>query len=317
MSFDSATHRAAVLIKCLPQATASKLLARLDADDLRVVFERIRNLGQISHRQRQLAASRFVKEVSAGESKSRLQRQSSDASPFSFLAETSSDIRNRILVGEHPQIVATVLSFLPTSIASESLNSLEPETRVTVLRRMCQIDSFEEKEVANIAFQLKSRLNRLLNSDRMRQGGMRAAEKLISCSDSVTQESLFEAIGQQDPELGEQLRREIFRFDDLRSFTDVDIKTLLRFVDTSVWAPALRNCDAQMQRKILGNLAARPRQILQRELDAIESMDTHVAQQAQSHVVDVCVSLAEKHQIRLPVAAPPVAVPSVMANVPV
>lgn len=305
MSFESAIHRAAVLIKSLPQQQASRLLAKLDAQDLQTVFKRIRSLGTITEQQRQLAIQKFL-ETAAGlasnttSSTGKKSATSSAAGPFDFLCEVSDEIRFRILVGEHPRLVATVLSFLPTRLASATLNSFEPETRVMVLRRLCQLEKFDAQQIANISFQLKSRLKRLLYSDRCREGGFNVATKLLSCTDAATRESLIECLDQQDPELARELNQQILRFENLSQFSDTDIKTILKWVDTSLWAPALKNASMPVRKKILKNMGERPAEILNREIQSIGELPPHFSAEAQSQVIDTCIRLAESQQIRMP-----------------
>lgn len=305
MLFESAIHRAAVLIKSLPQPQASRLLAKLDSNDLQTVFKKIRTLTNVSEPQRLSAIQKFLEASTAlaskpAKSNRRKSGESPGSGPFDFLTEVSAEIRFRILVGEHPKVVASVLSFLPTKMAATTLNSLEPETRITVLRRLCQLDEFDSQEIANISYQLKSRLNRLLNSDRCRQGGFRVATKLLSCTDSATRESLIEYLDQQDPELARDLKQQVLRFECLSQFSDADIRTILKWVDTSVWAPALKNAATPVRTKILKNMSERPREILNREIQNINALAPHFSAEAQTHVIDTCIRLAERQQIRLP-----------------
>ncbi len=309
MTFESAVHRAAVLIKCLPQRQASRLLAKLDAKDLQTVFKRIRTLGSISEQQRQLAIQKFLETavtLASPSSKSTGKRSAASlaAGPFDFLCEVSDEIRFRILAGEHPGLVASVLSFLPTQLASATLNRFEPETRVTVLRRLCQLEKFDSQEIANISFQLKSRLNRLLHSDRCREGGFNVATKLLSCTDAATRESLIECLDQQDPELARELSEQVLRFENLPQFSDTDIKTILKWVDTSLWAPALKNAAMPVRKKVLKNMGRRPGDILNREIQNISELAPHFSAQAQSQVIDTCIRLAERQQIRIPSGRP-------------
>ena len=225
---------------------------------------------------------------------------SSDKSPFEFLAEVEDSIRFQILTGEHPAVIATVLSFLPTRAASETLNRFEPELRVTILRRMCQIESFDQQEVARLSAQLKSCLQNMLSGDRFRSGGVGIAKRLLSCADTETQESLIECLNQQDPELARELKQCIFQFSDLIRLSNTDVKMVLKWVDTALWAPALKNASPAIRKKVLLNMAVRPREILNREIQTIGNVELFAVNQAQSRIVATCIRLAEKQLIALP-----------------
>lgn len=304
MPFDSALHRAAVLVKSLPQKQAARLVKKLDANELQVVFKAMRNIGEQNHHGRVAALRRFcelTKQRALEHRKSgRHELSKNSLGPFDFLVDTSDDIRHRLLRTEHPQYIATAISFLPTQVASDTLNQFEANERVAILRKLCHISQFDITSVAELSDRLQDRMQRLLNADKFERSGVEVASRLISISDAQTQMSLIDSLDHADTDLAEVILEQIVSFDQLLELSDKDIKTVLKWVDTSSWAPALKTASRLLVRKVLDNLAERPRDILRREIQNFQTEDQAIVEAARRSVMVVVLQLQERGSIQLP-----------------
>ncbi len=322
----SSTERAAILIKSLPIQQAAKIVDRLQPSELQTLFGKMKTLPRIDDQQFVSVIIEFITSCSRrteiGQTVARkTQRQfaqnvvgtrsgalASDATvvntdpknPFEFLVKIPASVRYQLLANEHPRNIAIVFSCLPPDVASATLNSLEPELRVSVLRRLCEVDEFDPIEIANLSFVLNSRLRKIRNLDHHPKAGVELAARLLSYTDEKTQQQIVECLSVESPEMACRLENSIFCFSDIQRLSDNDIKTILASLDTACWAPALKYSSLQLRKKILDNLAARPRNVLNREISEIGSVDSQVAFHAQQQVVKVCLQLNDLGRIQLP-----------------
>ena len=95
------------------------------------------------------------------------------------------------------------------------MKSLDPVTRVSVLRRLCELEELDQEAVAQLSYALKLRYRKLMNKQQYNKPGMQSAVALLSCSDPQTQETLFALINQSDPDLAENLQRRVIKLEDL------------------------------------------------------------------------------------------------------
>ncbi len=310
MNFASAIQRAAVLVKVLPQQQAGRLLSKLTATDLQEIFRRIRTLGNVTDEQKKAAIRQFLK--SAVDIKTRRSNspppektaQEWESGPFDFLVEAEDSLRFRVLASEHPRVVATVLSLLPASLAATTLNQFESEARVSILRRLCELESIDQEEVARLAVQLHASLKQFSQTKGGQSGGIDQARRMLSCSDPSVRESLLESLQRRDPGLADELRHRLFQFDNLVRLSDQDIRIILKHVDTSLWAPALKHAALSIRKKVLLNMAVRPREILNREMQSIRQIDAYIRSAAEAQIVFECMRLAERDLITLPTEQP-------------
>ena len=88
-----------------------------------------------------------------------------------------------------------------------------------------------------------------------------------------------------------------FDFSDLKSLSNTDIKTLLSGVDTSCWAPALKQSSLNLQKRILNNMADEAGDLLSKEISEISSVDSQIADRAQQQILETWLQLQAAGQI--------------------
>lgn len=314
---------AAILVKCLPKRSAARIVENLQAKDLQRLTRALRTLPKVTDNELQSVVGNFVSacqqktnasvdvtsvaksNLNANQADSTVDRAVSgvgteDSNPFGFLIDATSKLRKRLLVNEHPLNTAIVLSFLPTDCAAETLNSLEPEARISVLRRLCEVDHYDSQDVSNLSLVLRSRIDKLNSGKQFNAKGVEIATRMLTCTDEDSQTQILEHLESESPELAYKLEESVFKFADLKSLPSPGIKLLLSHVDTSCWAPALKNSSLNLKMKILNNLAEAPRELLSQEIAELGPVDSLLAAQAQQKILETCLDLQSSGEIQLP-----------------
>jgi flagellar motor switch protein FliG len=91
----------------------------------------------------------------------------------------------------------------------------------------------------------------------------------------------------------------MFVFEDIGKFTDKDIQTILKNVDNSQWAMALKGASEVLKQKVLGNLSQRAADLLREEMDYLGPVKLSAVEQAQQQVVDVVRGLEDRGEITI------------------
>ena len=215
MTHSNSLVQAAIVLNSLPPPQAAQLLSRLDSGDLKLVLNAAIELDQVSAEQITNCLNQFESDTRRVEltgkgpefeeiARAKLQIKKaltfappaltlSRASqrPFDFLAEAVPTIRTLVLSDEHPKNIAIVLSMFGPGVASQTMSALDPNLRISVLKRMCELGEIQEADIAELVYSLRMRLNKLLNSRIGRSAGVDSAANLLSCSDAATREALL------------------------------------------------------------------------------------------------------------------------------
>jgi len=270
---------AAVILKCLPQATADRFLARLDAEScsnivhlmehVEVTTEKLKAAIALLEREGQGGSSISAEagsERENGGGKPGKQNQS----PFAFLHEIDNPVLLRLFNQEESRNAATILSMLPKEFAARILRGLEPSKRVEVIRHIASQLELDEREIVELRFSLRLRIQKLLNSPDV--SDQAATVERRDAGESRPYETLHQ----------------------LSKLSNKQIKKLLKRVDTSHLAPALKTLPIQLQRKVLRNMASKPAAIVSREIVDVRIDEKHRIERSSRSVARAIKELDKK-----------------------
>ena len=111
---------------------------------------------------------------------------------------------------------------------------------------------------------LESRMTSVMSQQFENAGGVPRVAEILNVTDRATERNLLENLALEDPGLVDEIRRLMFVFEDINNLRDKDIQTVLKNVESSQWAMALKGASEDLKKKILGNMSQRASQLLAR-----------------------------------------------------
>lgn len=319
MSLSSSLTRAAVVVNSLSTDNAARVLSRLEPEDIKSVLSAISQLKKSTPLEVRESIERFASEAGAEINCGRhsggidstepnsketniLSYRSVSTTcdselPFSFLETVSDDTKLQLLQDEHPRNIALVLSCVQPQTASDLISALDSVLRVSVLKRICELEELDPEEVAYLGFEIKSRLDKLNGHDQEQALGIDVASRVLSGVDETVQYSLLAEINQSDPDMARFLKDSVVVFEDLERLNLEELKLVLSHLDTSVWAPALKNANSSLQVRVFDVLAEKPAELLAMEMDQMDSVDHRSQQTARKTVIKAMLGLSRSGRI--------------------
>lgn len=316
------TRKAAVLLTCLPHEQAAVLLSKMGQKQVEAVSIEIAKLGEISGEEQEQVIQEFatanptrLASASGGlnVAKTLLEqalgknatatldnvRQSIDALPFGFLQKVDSQNLATFLIDEHPQTIALILSRMTPQQASAVISALPPERQLSVVRRIANMQQTSPEIIQEVERGLELRMSSVMSQRFETMGGTDAVAEILNVIDRPTERSLLENLAQEDPDLVDDIRRKMFIFDDITKFADRDIQTVLKNVENSQWAMALKGASDELKQKILNNMSKRASTMLQEEMDFLGPVRQSSVEQVQQQIVDIIRRLQDSGEITL------------------
>ncbi|REJ66168.1 MAG: flagellar motor switch protein FliG [Planctomycetota bacterium] len=312
-------RKAAVLLTSLPPDTAGDLLGRLDAKLVEAVSIEIAKLDHVSGPEMENVAHEFAEanpHAFGGEGGMKLAealmeralgkdahstidtvRQSIEALPFGFLKNVDSQNLLTFIIDEHPQTIALILSHLPAGQGAEILAGLPTERQLSVIRRVATMGQTNPEIIQEVEHGLETRMASVMSQQFENAGGVPCVAEILNVTDRTTERSLLENLAQEDPDLVEEIRRLMFVFEDIGKLTDRDIQTVLKNVENSQWAMALKGASDLVQEKILGNLSQRAGELLKEEMEYLGPVKVSSVEQVQQQIVDIVRRLEDAGEI--------------------
>lgn len=316
-------RKAAIFLLSLDKPLAAEVMSQLSKSQVEAVTMEIARIGEVSKEEQddvleefqqdaggQLQIERggidFANELleqslgsdSAGQILDSV-RQSMNSVPFGFLQKVGAENLLAFIVEEHPQTIALILAHLPTALAAEVLAGLPADTQLEVVRRVANMEQTSPEVIADIENSLERRMTSMLGQGMEKTGGVPLVAQILNVTDRMTNKGILENLEQEDSDLVDEIRRLMFVFEDLLKLDDKSIQTLLKEVESSQWALALKGASDEIKQKILGNLSNRASDMLSEEMEYLGPVRLSDVEAMQQQIVDSVRRLEDAGEIEV------------------
>ena len=316
----SDVRKAAILLMSMPDNLAAQLLTKLDSKQVEAVSIEIAKISSISGDEQEQVIQEFgnsnpsalsgragglevaknlVEQALGKGANVTLDnvRQSIEALPFGFLQKVDSQNLLTFIIDEHPQTIALILSHVPPSQAADILSGLPPEQQLPVIRRIATMGQTSPEIIREVEKGLENRMSSLMNQQFENAGGVESVAEILNVVDRATERALLENLAQEDAALVDEIRRLMFVFEDIAKLGDRDIQNLLKNVESSQWAMALKGASEELKDKILKNMSKRASDLLKEEMEYLGAVRLSNVEQMQQQIVDVIRRLEDMGEI--------------------
>jgi flagellar motor switch protein FliG len=222
--------------------------------------------------------------------------------PLSFLHRIDPQQIASFIGDEHPQLIALVLSHLPPDSAAQVIASLEESIRTDVARRIATMDRISPDVVEEVASFLEQKLAAVLRggvSGGNEMGGLPSIVAILNQTERASEQQILKELEESDPELAEQIRNEMFVFDDVASLDDRTLQQILRNVVPKDLAIALKTASEGIREKFLRNVSERAAQDVLEEIDLLGPTRVSQVETAQTAIVKTVRDLEASGEIVL------------------
>lgn len=230
-------------------------------------------------------------------------RQTINSVPFAFLQKAGPDNLLTFIVEEHPQTIALILSHLPTQLAADVLGGLDPDKQLDVIRRIATMEQTSPEVVKDVESSLESRMQSLFNHQMEKAGGVHTVAQILNVTDRMTNKAILEHLEDGDAELVEEIRRRMFVFDDLLKIDERAMQRLMREVESSQWATALKGASEEIKDKVFSNLSQRAAETLREEMEYLGPVRISDVESMQQQIVDAVRRLEDAGEIEISTGA--------------
>ena len=197
--------------------------------------------------------------------------RSDEARPFAFLHSVEPGRVAAFLSDEHPQVVAVVVAHLPADLAAHVLGALDEDKRVEVALRVGTMGKVPHDAVAAIAATLSGQLlDKGVVSEGERAGsGSGTLAAILNRAERQVERQVLAGMDTTDPELAEEVRRQLFTFEDVLALDDRTLQRVVRVIQPKTLALALKGADEAVRAPFVRNMSENAAQDL---LETIESL---------------------------------------------
>ena len=314
-------QKAAVLLIALGPEKSSKIFKHLKEEEIEELTLEIANTRSITSQLKEdvlnefyqvCLAQQYIAEGGIGYAKELLEKAlgeekavdvisrltaSLQVKPFEFVRKTDASQLLNFIQDEHPQTIALVLSYLASAQAAQVLGALPPDRQADVAKRVALMDRTSPDVIKEVEKVLESKLSSLVNQDYTIIGGVDAVVEILNTVDRGTEKHIMETLEIDEPELADEIRKKMFVFEDVLLLDDRAIQRVLRDVDNSDLAVALKGANEQVQAAIFNNLSKRLATMIKEDMDFMGPVRMKDVEEAQQKIVNIIRKLEDSGEI--------------------
>jgi flagellar motor switch protein FliG len=206
---------------------------------------------------------------------------------------------SELIIDEHPQIMALVVSCLEYSQAAEVLTTLPETLQADVVRRIAQLVSVTPEALRDLEQVLQRKFKASTSSSASQIGGVRAAARIMNFTRSGVEARILRDIRKDDRDLMTAIQDNMFVFDNLGKSDDRSLQTLLRAIEPERLILALKGADEVLRDRLLSCMSTRAAAGIRDEMESKGPVRLTDVQEAQKQIVAVARQMADAGTIVL------------------
>jgi len=204
-----------------------------------------------------------------------------------------------LIVDEHPQIIALIISYLDYGLGADVLGLLPTNLQPEVIRRIATLQTVGPDALAELEKVMQSKFKANTSLRAAKVGGVEAAARIMNFTKQAMELRIMKDIARDNKDLMQSIQESMFVFDNLILSDDRSLQTLLRATDAELLVLALKGADEPLREKLFGCMSKRAAANIQDEMEALGPVRLTEVQAAQKEIINVARKMSDEGTIVL------------------
>ena len=207
------------------------------------------------------------------------------------LEQIQTDKLAGLLIEEYPQTIAVILYHLSNEKAGAVLDCFSESLTMDVLMRLTALQNVDSQILSGVEKGLEDKLQSLCTAQNIKTGKEKAAG-IISLMDTKT--DILNSLFERSPELAGQLSSKVIMFEDIATWDDNAIRTLLSKADKQTVVYALKGASDKVKEAFSRNMSPAVWGSILKETNKLTSIRLKEIDMAQYTLVRLAQELTEQ-----------------------
>jgi len=201
--------------------------------------------------------------------------------------------------GEHPQVVAIILSLLEHEVAADVLTFLPPDVRPEVMQRIAHLDTVQPSAMMELEAIMKQQFSKAASAQSSSFGGIKAAAKIMNSTKTDLEASIMDGLNDIDPDLMLKIQDNMFTFENLVNVDNRGIQVLMRNVEPDMLMLALKGASESVKDWFFDNMSERARGMFKDDMEAKGPQRMADVEDAQKQIMRIARKLSDSGELML------------------
>jgi len=217
--------------------------------------------------------------------------------PFDFIRRVDSNQILNVIHNEHPQIIALVLSYIEPRQSAQIIASLPSDRQTEIISRIASMGSSSAEYVKEAERILERKVTSMGYTDNIVVGGIDTIVDIINALDRSSEKNILESLDVSDSELADEIRKRLFVFEDIAKLNNVTVQRVLREINNTDLAVALKMAGEDVTKTIFNNISKRLQEMIKDDMDVMGPVRVRDVEEAQQRIVNVIRKLEDEGEI--------------------
>ena len=204
-----------------------------------------------------------------------------------------------MVVEEHPQVIAIILSVLEYDIAADVLNFIPAEVRAEVIQRVASLETIHPSAMEELENVMREQFSSNSSAKSSSFGGIKTAAKIMNFTKSDMETAIISGVTGIDEELALKIQDNMFTFENLSGLDNRSIQVLMRNIETDLLMTALKAADEEVKDKFMDNMSQRAKVMFIDEMEAKGPIRITDVEDAQKVILRIARKLSDSGDIVL------------------
>ena len=315
----SGADKAAIFLMSISQENASKILEKMEEDEIKEVSYVMSNMGIVAPDLVERLMIEFAERLTGGSNiagglqqteslltkilgKDKVSgimeeiRGPAGRTTWDKLGNVNEEVLANYLKNEYPQTVALVLSRIKPDHAARVISIFPEELATETIQRMLSMDTVKKEIIERVEATLRKEfMSNLAKTHRQDSHEMMA--EIFNNFDRNAESKFMGYLEANNPEAAERIRQLMFTFDDLLKIDAAGIQIVMRSVDKDKLPLALKGANDKIKDMFFKNMSERALKILKEDMDNMGPVRLRDVEEAQMSIVQIAKELAAKGEI--------------------
>jgi flagellar motor switch protein FliG len=312
-------EKAVLLLLSLDEASAAPIMSELDPGDVRKLREVASMMRAVPASALDRVYSEFVDEThqaiavprgglrylrrvatrALGESRTQELFDDTPQTAMDRIAAMDPAALAGVLEGEHPQVIAAILSQLPADRAARLVEALPEAVRPQALQRLGAMTEVPAGLLEEVATALSADLPPPGVEAALSVDGVARSAQLVRKLKKETSEPLLNEVEANDAQLVAAIRRNMYSFEDLGAIDQRAMRELLKAVPGDRLTLALKTASEHLRNHLFGGMSKRAADRVREDLELLGAVRLSDVEEAQREIVEIALRLESEGVLSL------------------
>ncbi|MEW8973765.1 MAG: flagellar motor switch protein FliG [Tissierellaceae bacterium] len=217
--------------------------------------------------------------------------------PFAIARKADPQQLTNLLINEHPQTTALIMCYMQPEKAALVLSQFPLELQTEIAERIGTISRTSPTIIKKIEKVMENKFSSFVESETETVGGVKSLVEILNSVDRSTEKNIINVLETKQPELAEDIKLNLFVFEDIITLDRSSIQRILREVNNEDLILALKGASEEVAKVIFDNMSKRAVEMIQEDIQFMGPVRLSTVEEAQQKIVGIIRRLDEAGEI--------------------